>query len=292
MGGWSGWAESVRAWRLIEPCCGSAAVTLALLGAKRPLLPYQGSKWRFRRSIVAVMARLGFTGTPARFRVQDVGPWGRVVPTVLRRREEVLAHLRGFVARDAREVFDQLQHCPVSEDDARYAAEFLFLQRLSYSGKAVGDRGGRWHSPGFNTSSAYGVRPTSRFGRVRPMLPSLIRVLESYAGLRPVPVDGERAPARPPDAPVEEPTLVYLDPPYRGSTRYPMGDLDRAALVRLALAWREAGATVLVSESEAVEELVQAGWCASRIDPGRQDRSPFRGKQQEWLTWSGEGSPG
>ncbi|MCA9493163.1 MAG: hypothetical protein KC621_24700 [Myxococcales bacterium] len=276
-------------WTYIEPCCGSAALALALLGATRSLLPYQGSKWRFRHALTAAIGEAGVTGRPDRVVLSDAGPFGVAAPTLIDAtlRAEVIQELEGFAARDAREVYDALHQQPVSEDPATYTAELLFLQRLSFSGKAVGDRGGRWSSPGFNTSSAYGLPGTERFGPVKPMVPSLIRVLRSYDRLhRPDELIGGRRPARAPEGPVHRPTVVYLDPPYVDSTTYPGGELDRAGVVALARTWAEAGATVIVSEGEPVRELVSVGWTARQIDTGRKDTSRFRGKQEEWITVS------
>lgn len=277
-------------WAYVEPCCGSAAVGLALLGARRPLLPYQGSKWRFRKGLLARFASLGFPGRPASVRLDDAGPWGRVatacVDPVARR--VVVEHLESMNAEDPRVVYDRLHGRPTPEDDARYAAEFLFLQRLAFSGKAVGDGGESWASPGFNTSSAYGLPGTERFGEVKPMIPSLIRVLKAYdAQLAPVPVAGARRSAADVDGVrVDGPTLVYLDPPYVRSTGYPGGALDRSGVVAVAQRWADAGARVVVSEGEAVQELVDLGWTAELLDGGRQDTSRFRGKQEEWITLS------
>ncbi len=56
--------------------------------------------------------------------------------------------------------------------------------------------------------------------------------------------------------------VVYIDPPYRGTTAY-LGDVrppTRAAVVRRALRAHEWGATVLVSEGEPIAELVELGW--------------------------------
>ena len=79
---------------------------------------------------------------------------------------------------------------------------------------------------------------------------------------------------------------MYLDPPYVASTPYPGGSLSRADVIRLARAWRAAGAAVVVSEGEPIEALVADGWRAARIDAGRVDASRFRGKQPEWVTFT------
>jgi len=278
-------------WRYVEPCCGSASIALALLGARRPLLPYQGSKWRFRKALRSRFEALGFAGPPGDVFLADAGPWGVVAPTVFTPapRRAVLERLEALAARDPREVYDELHKATVPEEPVDYSAEFLFLQRLAYSGKAVGDPGGRWASPGFNSSSAYGLPGTERFGRVNPMIPSLIRVLRSYEQLAAPSLGGGRQAARPPTGAVAGPTLVYLDPPYAGSTGYPGGALSREQVVALARGWHEAGATVVVSEAEALPGLQAAGWDAERVDAGRNDTSRFRGKQPEWITISPSG---
>jgi len=273
-------------WTLVEPCCGSAALTLHLLGAQRPVVPYQGTKWRFRYELASLITGLGFGGRPERIVLCDVGPWGRVAPVVLDRlaRAQVILHLRCMSEDDPRAVWNSLNGAAVPVSDGRYAAEYLFLQRLAFSGKAVAERNGRWWSPGFNASSAYGLPRTSRFGAVSPMVPGLIRVLESYdTTLADVAVStspefcGSRV-------------LVYLDPPYRGSTRYPCGDLPRHEVVAMARTCAEAGWTVLVSEAEPIGELVADGWSVERINAGRADTSPFRGKNPEWVThWQSSG---
>lgn len=276
-------------YTLIETCCGSAALTLHLLGARRPLLPYQGSKWRFRHGLAGRLAELGFAGPPAEARLYDPSPWGRTMAVVRSSapRTALIARLRAFAAEDAQTAYLRTHGAPAATDDATFAAEFLFLQRLAFSGKAVGLRDGRWTSPGFNTSSAYGLPGTDRFGAVKPMIPSLVRVLEGYDRLAEVPGESRSAAAPLPAGPVDRPTVVYVDPPYAGSTRYPNGDLARAEVEALASAWRDAGATVLVSESEPLPGLVRAGWSAERLYAGRDDTSPFRGKQPEWVTFAG-----
>ncbi len=277
-------------WRYVEPCCGSAAIALALWGARRPLLPYQGSKWRYRRALQDQFLQAGFEGVPGLIELYDVGPWGIVAPTVLNRsaRAGVVDQLTLMARLDPRSVYDQLHHHPVPRDSVTYSAQFLFLQRLAYSGKAVGDAGDRWSSPGFNTSSAYGLPGTERFGQVNPMIPSLIRVLQGYDAVsnsEPT-VVGARCVASVPSERLDRSTLVYLDPPYQGSTAYPAGDLDRTGVVAIAEGWHGRGARVVISEAGPIPALVERGWTAQRLDAGRSDTSPFRGKQEEWITLS------
>ncbi len=280
-------------YTLVETCCGSAALTLHLLGARRPLVPYQGGKWRVRRHLAAVLRERGFEGPPREVVHTDPGPWGIAAGAVVdpALRPGVIALLDAWTAVDPREVYDGLHGGAVPADRAAFTAQYLFLQRLSYSGKAVGIRDGRWSSPGFNTSSAYGLPGTPRFGPVLPMLPSLVRVLRGYDALQAVSVRSDRNPAPEPPARCED-TVVYIDPPYARSTAYPNGDLSRAEVARLAQVWARAGAFVVVSEGEPIDALVEVGWKASRLAEGRDDTSPFRGKQHEWVTVSPDGRAG
>ena len=272
-------------WTLVEPCSGSAALTLHMLGARRALLPYQGSKWRFRHSLERRICELGFAGAPAAVRLTDPGPWGHTLGVVFNaaQRRELVGLLRSWAAEDARRVYERTHGATVSDNPVCAAAEHLFLQRLAFSGKAVGVRDGRWSSPGFNTSSAYGLASTGRFGAVKPMVPSMIRVLEGYdEQLRAVPVTVERRSAAGPDGPIGH-TLVYLDPPYAGSTAYPNGSMTTDQVRALARGWRAAGAAVIVSEQRGIP---MESWKRQRLYRGRTDTSPFRGKQEEWVTWA------
>jgi len=271
-------------WTMVEPCAGSAAVTYHLLGAKRAVLPFQGSKWRYRRAIESLIRKNGFTGPPAEVVLTDRGPWGPVHRLLIGDgREEVIRYLESFDQQDAECVYLALQGHGASRDPALRAAEFLFLQRLAFSGKAVGLRDGRWVSAGFNRSSAYGIPATDKFGAVKPMIKSLITVLESYADLhRPI-VSGGQFDAGDFQV-VDKRTFVLLDPPYAGTTPYPGASLPRERVVELALRWRDAGAVVCVCEAWPIQELVDVGFQASQVDSVRKDGSPFKSKKAEYLT--------
>ncbi|MCG8435210.1 MAG: hypothetical protein MJA83_14385, partial [Gammaproteobacteria bacterium] len=197
------------------------------------------------------------------------------------------AKLEAYADRDPRELYDELQGRPL---EGSGAAEHLFLQRLSFSGKAVGtvtvDGDEHWKSPGFNSSSAYGREGTGTFGTIKPLIPSLIRVLSQMQKLGWPYTTVTQLDAREVSFPRGKlPVVVYIDPPYVGTTYYPNGGLDRAAVVELAIRWAEAGATVIVSERESLHELFDHGFGSwmMRVPPA--DTKPFQSKDPEVLTF-------
>jgi hypothetical protein len=264
-------------WTLHEPCAGSAALSYYLLGAKRSLLSYQGSKWRFRFALEDAVRELGFEGAPARVVLEDVGPWQWTHAALGDRyiRSVTLNLLEQWLIEDPKTVYDRLHGASVQgwTLDMRAAAH-LFLQRLAYAGKAVGCKGGVWKSPGFNPACAYGIPGTDKFGEVKPMIPSLIsslRRLPDLSALWALPIRGSK--------------LVYIDPPYAGTTAYPDGTLTREEVISMALNAHAEGSRVIVSEAEAIPELVAQGWQSRMLYAGRDDTSSFRGKQEEWITF-------
>ena len=91
--------------------------------------------------------------------------------------------------------------------------------------------------------------------------------------------------------PLPEGTLVFIDPPYVGTTGY-AHDLDRPAVVRLAQRWAAAGARVMISEAVPIEALVACGWHAVEITAMRVgQRRTFSKQQREWVTCSFQPDP-
>lgn len=261
-------------WMMIESCCGSAALTLYQCGAHRAVLPYQGSKWRFRKQLSEIISRIGFVGLPTAVCLTDAGPWGVVAPLIMNpsNRKAIADILESWKDQDLLAKYHEFHAEPFSADPIMYAAQFLFLQRLSFSGKAVGTKDGSWISPGFNKTSAYGTPATDKFGTVKPMIPSLITTLRAYKFDIPVLHPQYGLPA-----------VVYIDPNYEGDkTGYPNGSMSRAEVVQMAL---NSGPYCMVSESEPIKELVAHGWNIQPISQARpHDGSPFKGKQEEWVT--------
>ena len=274
-------------WRLVEPCCGSAAVTFRALGARKPVCAYQGGKGRLSRVIVEMLDEAGFHGAPSEVVLRDAGPWGIAAASLVNpsTRAKVYQRLEALAQENPAQVYQQLHRCACPIDHAYYTAEFLFLQRLSHSGKAVSGRGGRWYSPGFNRTSAYGTPGTERFGEVRPQIQGLLDRIREMDSMASPPADfGHGLPW--PEVPrVEIPTAVYLDPPYLGVTVYPDGKLSRLEVVGLAHTWAVAGAWVGVSEAEPVQELVDLGWKTRVLAEPRDVNNRFHSKRGEILTF-------
>lgn len=286
-------------YHLIELCCGSAALTVHLLGGRRSLLPYQGSKWRYRRELEAILDELGFKGPPGAVSLMDAGPWGAAWGALASPvgRPRVVKVLRELDEQDPHTVYKFLTSSaarqPWQVGGWVYAAEFLFLQRLAFGGKAVSTNSeGLWRSPGFNKTSAYGTPATERFGAIRPMVRSLIEAVEALPAW---PVDRAAAQG---DArlvsfsglvrsPRGLPQVVYIDPDYQGTTKYPGCTLPRRDVVRLALDAQANGCAVLVSEAEPVEELVARGWKKQRLGIPKCGASPQQTIRQEWVTYCG-----
>lgn len=267
--------------RYIELCCGSSAIALYQIGAKKSLMPYQGSKWRFRRQIVKCFGNPNISS----IELYDSGPWGRVMPIIFNKklRKKLIEKLEIQSKSDPFELYNKLHKNIVPINDCDFAAQFLFLQRLSYNGKAVAVRDGKWASPGFNRVHAYGAEPRPNFGRVYPMFPALIKNLKSY-NLKNVSFKGGQINAPSPDGNSSN-SIVYIDPPYRKSTRYPNGDMSREEVVGLANEWYNSGASVFVSESEPIDDLVSSGWSVKNISLSANGNSSFKSKKTEFLTY-------
>lgn len=78
--------------------------------------------------------------------------------------------------------------------------------------------------------------------------------------------------------------IIYMDPPYAGTTGY-TADLSREEVVAHALDFASLGATVAISEAEAIPDLVRSGWHSVEITGGRLgQKRTFSKQQQEVIT--------
>jgi hypothetical protein len=79
--------------------------------------------------------------------------------------------------------------------------------------------------------------------------------------------------------------FVYCDPPYLDTTGY-QHDLPREDVIRVALAWSDAGATVCISEAVPIEI---PGWHHVEITGERKgQKRTFSKQKREWLTLNRE----
>lgn len=287
-----------KGWELYEPFAGSASLSLALVGAKRPLTTYQGSKWSMRKELISFFKELGFHGAPERIRLSDAGACSFIYPALFDRqdRKRVVEAFEHLLRKDPRETFNSLSSTPAglipggpegaqaaSQVVAQAAAQWLFLQRVAWGGKAVtlklNSKGERvWKTAGFNKTSAYGCAGTSRFGEVKPQLPSALSALQQAPFLPSTQLNSNLA------------QLTYIDPPYQGTTAYGH-TFNRKEVVDFALHRFETGSTVVISESEPILKLERFGWSSRLLKEVRTRTNTTGALRQEWVTYIKQEAP-
>ena len=79
--------------------------------------------------------------------------------------------------------------------------------------------------------------------------------------------------------------VVYMDPPYEGTTGYKFGGCPRSEVLRMALDLSARGATVAISEAVRLDRELGEGWTAVQIDGERKgQKRTFSVQQSEWVT--------
>ena len=82
--------------------------------------------------------------------------------------------------------------------------------------------------------------------------------------------------------------IIYMDPPYQGTSGYPHGDCTRATVLALAADYSRRGAVVAISEAVPLDRDLP-GWVSVRIDGERKGTKRIFSKQQaEYLTMNRE----
>jgi len=176
-------------------CCGGGSVSLALL-------------------------RRGFP--PGRITMVDRGPWGRVwaeigAGTFSLDRFECLCRAIPPEPRRIDGHLREIARLPIADNDLAYT--FLLLQAGSFGGKAIWTEGDRWRNW---TARSY-WEPTatsSRRSPVNPMMPMPATILDRLRQIVPA-MRGVRGMCA--DVATVRPgarDVVYLDPPYGGTTAY------------------------------------------------------------------------
>lgn len=293
----------------IEPFCGSAAVSYGLLGARR-LAPYMGSKLRYVKQLLELM-QLAPEALEAVI-LLDSGEWGRTLNTFHERdlADAVAAMIDQWgsarkAAMDAgedvrywtddRELYDQLvgaAYLPLATPTARAAAH-LFLQVRAFNGKSVSVRRGAWHSHGFDPEyrdSKPGAKSNRGWATPRWKLAERIRKnIEPLSQVEILVRQWDHSVSRCPllwEEAVGEPRVVYMDPPYAGTTAYPHAFGREKVLAMARDQYALGNTSVYVSEAEPLADLVAEGWEAvALVAPGQGKRAWQVSKVKEWVTF-------
>lgn len=250
---------------LVEICAGSAAISLRSWGADR-LVYYKGSKRALAKQILEI------SGHPGPF---DHYIWcepNRVAQACLLSMGPLRDSAMDFLAQNEGAGKDDWLRWREAwrQDDLGWKDTALALQHWSFSGK--GPAAG-YGGPG--DLSKIDPRWLCRNETI-----SLRKVAKRLLDTRGISfelhTDGASL------SPM--PAVCYIDPWYVGTTTDAQ-NLGRDEVVRVALAWREAGATVLVSEGEPVFPLVKAGFSFQELRAPSGHHTTFRAKKREFLTF-------
>lgn len=296
-----------------ELFCGSAAVSLALVGGRslKPPVAYMGSKRGYAPTILAAMGLRCGQGADALF-LNDAGPWGLVWQTLAAPggAEAVAAVIHGWKDEDPRGLWERLRsESPpdfIGVGEPNDVARWMMLGVWSYrqgdptSGGCVlpGDRRqdtsavavaavARWLVCGawaYRTGQPESGLYVRTDGAPNVSINALATATRG-AGILPMQTAASQADARliaPPDD--AEGCWVYLDPPYQDTTGYVV-ECPRSDVVAIARRWADAGATVCISEASPLADDFGSGWDAMDITPERKGQArTFSVQQREWLT--------
>jgi len=276
----------------VELCAGTAALSLAHFAKGDPLKSRKGAYKQVKPPVSRMGSKAGYA--EAILDVLGLEPGeGREVGThylwcepdpgcrllLEAYRDAVLARaaadiIRGWAAEDPRALWTRLkaEGAPRLEADPREVARWATVQGWAYAGTNLLDpakcglgnvdsKGRRW---GVSDQAWIATRLSSL-----PTLPAAI-LPDAHAA--------DPGPALPAG------TVVYIDPPYVGTTQY-ANKLPRADVVAIARRWAAAGATVCISEAEPIPDLVADGWEVADITGRRKgQRRTFSKQQSEYLT--------
>lgn len=185
----------------VDACCGSGAVAIEAVNRGKPAY-----------NIAMV----------------DSGPWGelwsriRVGFSI----DDFAQHLNEIPKdpRDVHEYVSTLSKLPI--DDGTYPYVFLILQAAAFGGKAIGEKDGRWTNTTFR-SYWEPTATSSRRSPVNPMMPMPETMLQRAAE-----VSDKMSRVRATRSDIlnisleNYPCVVYIDPPYKGTTAYNAEKLD------------------------------------------------------------------
>jgi len=250
----------------VELCAGTAAVSLRLHhAARRPPVSRQGGKQNYAEATLRVLG-LAPGQQALRYVWAEPDAGARLL---------LASYASPALWAGAALVLDSWQHAQPralwaalrAEGEPQAATPHALARHVLLEGWTLW--GTLYRGPG-----------ASELGTVAVTLPGLIKRLQQHEAV-PATVYAE---AR--EVPVQGGAVVYVDPPYVGTSGY-AHDLPRAEVVQLALRWAAAGSTVVVAEAEPVPELVAAGWHAQELtwarECGRRGRA-YSAQKREFIT--------
>lgn len=223
-----------------EMAAGLAAVSLHLRGHK-PLFTRPGVKTGYAERICLVA---GVTPQkPTSFMWSDPDPFVRRVLSAYGQPEELLA---------AAETLDVWAGEPAERVFHRERKNETLAAQLFAAGNSWKAQGLHWKAPRDPAWSAC-LRADRLAERLRVMAKAPVEAFVAEEAMEP-PANADGY-------------VVYVDPPYRGSTPYSHDTLPRERVVELCLAWWAAGARVVLSEGEPV--VVHPAWRVLDITESR-----------------------
>ena len=257
---------------------GLAAVSLRLQGGAhcRPPISRCGNKAGFSQTILGVLGLHSGQGAGAYWWAEadpDVAALLRIYPDPDALRE-VARIIRGWAGEEPRALWERLRAERRARGAAAGTAEWCVLRAWSVKSDESFYRGpnntsGGVHDRGALTISGLADRADrlansaiSAPVRVSPRIPTAAEVATAIG----TPGDLEGC-------------IIYMDPPYAGTTGY-TADLSREEVVAHARDFASLGATVAISEAEAIPELVRSGWYSVEITGGRAGQKRTFSKQQ------------
>ena len=259
----------------VEPCAGSLAVGLRLLGVPRSLVGWQGGKSKYAD---AIMRTLGVERA-AEVWCADVSPW---VPCWEALSRAGVAHEAADLCErwwsgvrttaDARAVWDvaavSVREAPEVWGAVEVASWVVRVMGSVMTSSGTGSKWMRETEPRAHPCGQVDMKGSTAghvlASRLRTLPPTGLP-LRAWHGAASIPPVGG--------------AVVYLDPPYQGTTGYQPGDLDRDGVLTLVESWRSAGSVVAVSETEPLPGGVAVDLGAMIPRPGRRGTLT-----PEWLT--------
>lgn len=264
----------------VELCAGTAAVSLRLHSAEgRPPVARIGSKLGYADAILRVMGLL--PGQQAeRYLWSDADAGVRMLLHGYADADlasDAAELIRAWSQQDQRDTWKELSGQGAFSDSvsSRELARWCWLAVRSWKCDPKFGFKNRAYPPGGSKGGGY---------RYRLDAPS-----QNLLACQQMNADIYSCALRVPIPEVASGALVYIDPPYLGTTGYEH-DLSRSVTVGLAIAWANAGARVFVSEAEPIQELTERGWYSREISWCRVGSvRNFSTQQREFLTMSHPG---